>query len=263
MAGIGFRIGRAVPAAGSLGCVTDTGIVTEWLELEVDGAVMSAYIARPEAPGDYPGIVVGHEIWGLHESALAATERLAALGAIVVLPDLFHRAEPRARLEEPADRDRGLGLLRTIERDHVHADVSAALAELRRRGATSVNMVGFSAGAHAAYYAATQLPLDATAVFYPGWLTNTGIPLSTPEPTLALTPGITGRVLLFFGGTDHIITPEDRSEIANTLRENNIDHEIIVYEDTPHGFLFPGREWYREDAAEDSWNRLEALITGS
>ncbi|MGW3539218.1 dienelactone hydrolase family protein [Nocardia niigatensis] len=242
--------------------MSDAAIVTEWIDLKVGNAVMSAYVARPAEPGEYPGVVVGHEIYGQHATARAAADRLASLGAIAVLPDLFHRVAPRAELELQVDRERGLELLRTVTRPGVVDDVSACLDELRHRGAVSLNMVGFSAGGHVAYYAATQLPLAATAAFYPGWLTNTDIPLSTPEPTVEATPGITGRVVLFFGGEDPLIDSEARDELEEALTAGNVQHEIVVYDDAPHGFLFPGRDWYRPEAAEDSWARLADLLHG-
>ncbi|MEC3957136.1 dienelactone hydrolase family protein [Nocardia sp. CDC153] len=240
--------------------MTDAAIVTEWIDLKVGSAVMSAYVARPAEPGRYPGVVVGHEIYGLHDTARAATDRLASLGAIAVLPDLFHRVAPRAELTLHVDRERGLELLRTLNRPEVVDDISACLDELRRRGAVSLNMVGFSAGGHVAYYAATQLPLAATAAFYPGWLTNTDVPLSTPEPTVEATPGITGRIALFFGGEDPLIDAEARDELEAALSANDIQHEIVVYDDAPHGFLFPGRDSYRPEFAEDSWTRLADLL---
>ncbi|WP_196054613.1 dienelactone hydrolase family protein [Nocardia aurantiaca] len=242
--------------------MSDAAIVTEWIDLKVGNAVMAAYAARPAEPGDYPGVVVGHEIYGLHATARAATDRLASLGAIVIMPDLFHRVAPRAELELHTDRERGLALLRTLSRPEVVDDVSACLDELRRRGAVSANMVGFSAGGHVAYYAATQLPIAATAAFYPGWLTNPDIPLSTPEPTIEATPGITGRITLFFGGQDPLIDAEARDELEAALSANDIQHEIVVYDDAPHGFLFPGRDWYRPEVAEESWSRLADLLRG-
>ncbi|MFE3190578.1 dienelactone hydrolase family protein [Nocardia sp. NPDC059240] len=242
--------------------MTDVAIVTEWVDLKVGDSVMSAYVARPAAPGNYPGVVVGHEIYGLHATARAAADRLAALGTVAIMPDLFHRAAPRAELELHVDRDRGLELLRTLSRPGVVDDVAACLDELRRRGTDSLNMVGFSAGGHVAYYAATQLPLAATASFYPGWLTNTDIPLSTPEPTIESSPGITGRIVLFFGGEDPLIDAEARDELETALSANNIQHEIVVYDEAPHGFLFPGRDWYRPEVAEDAWSKLADLLRG-
>ncbi|MEV6771836.1 dienelactone hydrolase family protein [Nocardia sp. NPDC051030] len=241
--------------------MSEHAIVTEWIDITVGDTTMAAFVARPETPGDYPGIIVGHEIYGQHESVQAAAERLAALGTIALLPDLFHRSEPRAALEWTDEgRERGLALLRTLTRPTVVADISACIDELKSLGATSTGMVGFSAGGHVAYYAATQLPLDVMAAFYPGWLTNTDIPLSTPEPTIESTADITGRVLLFFGGLDPLIDAEARALLEKTLTDNNIDHELVVYEDAPHGFVYPGRDWYREEYAEDAWSRLVNLL---
>ncbi|WP_067699766.1 dienelactone hydrolase family protein [Nocardia jejuensis] len=241
--------------------MSEPKIVTEWIDLTVGETTMSAFLAYPEAPGDYPGVVVAHEIYGQHESVRAATERLAALGVVAILPDLFHRDESRATLEfTPEGRERGLALLRTLTREGVVADVAAALAELDRRATTSAHIVGFSAGGHAAYYAASRLPLSSITAFYPGWLTDTDIPLSTPVPTIESTPTIQARVLLFFGGQDPLIDPEVRATIENTLSANDIDHEIVVYEDAPHGFLFPGRDWYRKATAEDAWSRVAQVL---
>ncbi|MFD7841348.1 dienelactone hydrolase family protein [Nocardia sp. NPDC059764] len=241
--------------------MTAVAIETGWVDLKVGDTVMSAYVAHPAEPGAYPGVVVGHEIYGLHATAKQATERIAALGAIAILPDLFHREAPRADLEFGAEgRERGLALLRTLSRPDVLSDISACLDELRGREATSLNMVGFSAGGHVAYYAATQLPLAATAAFYPGWLTNTDVPLSTPEPTIEATSGITGRILLFFGGQDPLIDAEARDELEEALTANDIPHEIVVYEDAPHGYVYPGRDWYRAELAEDSWTRIADLL---
>ncbi|WP_067828799.1 dienelactone hydrolase family protein [Nocardia inohanensis] len=237
--------------------MTSLAITTEWIELDVDGAAVRAYVARPEQPGLYPGVVASHEIYGQHPSILATADRLAALGAIVILPDFFHRAEPRATLEfTPEDRERGLALMRTQTRPGVLADFASATAELTRRGAATIHFIGFSAGGHAAYYAATQLPAASITAFYPGWLTDTDIQLSTPQPTVELSAGIKGRVLLFFGGADALIDAPARDTIAKSLTANAIDHEIVVYEDAPHAFLNPGRPTYREEYAEDAWQRL-------
>ncbi len=106
-------------------------------------------------------------------------------------------------------------------------------------------MVGLSVGGHIAYYAATQLPLAAVAVFYPGWLTDTGIALSRPEPTLALTPGLTAhgtRLLFLVGDADQLYTAAQRDQIAARLREDGVDHEMVVYPGAPHGFFCDERD---------------------
>src|SRR5205823_2474904 len=124
----------------------------------------------------------------------------------------------------PEGRSRGLELLHGLTREGIRQDVRAALKHLHPGGAggLSAAMVGLSVGGHVAYYAATQIPLKAVAVFYPGWLTDTEIPLSRPEPTLALTPALAEhgtRLLVLVGGRDHLINADQCAEISDRLRE--------------------------------------------
>lgn len=124
-------------------------------------------------------------------------------------------------------------------------------------------MLGMSAGGHIAYYAATQIPLAALAVFYPGWLTGDDIALSRPEPTLAVTPQLAAlgtAVLVLLGEDDHLFTAEQREQIAAQLIQAGVRHELVIYLGTPHGFCCHERDTYRPDAAADAWDRVMRLL---
>jgi carboxymethylenebutenolidase len=124
-------------------------------------------------------------------------------------------------------------------------------------------MLGLSAGGHIAYYAATQVRFAALVVFYPGWLTGTDIALSRPEPTLALTPRLADLrtpVLFFLGAADHLFSVADRDQIAAELAAARVEHELIVYPDTPHGFFCDERDTYRAAPAVDAWSRTRQLL---
>ncbi|GAA1355291.1 dienelactone hydrolase family protein [Streptomyces beijiangensis] len=228
---------------------------------DIDG--MDAFVARPDAPGSHPGVILAPELFGLDDNIKETAHRLAALGFTVVAPDFHHRTQPRAALAgDEAGRKRGFELLTLLTREGVLADVEATMRHLREyEGAGGrIGMVGFSAGGHMAYLSAARLPLLATAVIYPGWLTVTDIPLSTPEPTLTLTPGITGRLLFVVGDEDHVISQAQRGEIERELKASGVRHDFVVYPGAGHPFLFEGRETYDADAAADTWRRVEELL---
>ena len=237
-----------------------------WADVPVDdGSVMPAYLARPTAPGEYPAVLVGFEMFGVTGYVRSVADRIAALGYAALVPDFYHRLGDRIELAAgPEGRQRGLELLQGLHREGVRRDVRSALAYLRGRGdGRRAAMVGLSVGGHLAYYAATEVPLDALAVFYPGWLTETTIPMSQPEPTLARTPALAAlgtRVLFLVGDGDHLFTGGQRDEIAAALRDAGVRHELVVYPDTPHGFFCHERDTYRPDAADDAWRRLTALL---
>jgi carboxymethylenebutenolidase len=227
---------------------------------------MSVYVAAPRAPGAYPGVIVGFEMFGVTGYVRGVADRIAGLGCVAVVPDFYHRFGERLAL--PADatgRDRGLDLLQRLSRVDVVSDVRATVAYLRARADTAggTAMFGLSVGGHIAYLAATQVPLDAVIAFYPGWLTQTTIALGRPEPTLTLTAGMArhgARLLLLLGAQDHLYTARERELVAGTLRAEGVDHEFIVYPDTPHGFFCHERDTYRPGAAEDAWRRAAALL---
>ena len=205
-------------------------------------------------------MLVAHELFGVTMHVREVCERLAGLGYYALAPDLYHRLEPGAELaHDAAGRERGFALLHRVSRADALADAAVAYEHLREIG-PRVGAVGLSLGGHAAYLAATQLPFAAVAAAYPGWLTGTEIALSRPAPTVTLTPGIRGRVLLLCGGADHAVPGEDQSAVAGALAAAGVEHELVVYPDTPHGFLCDRRDTYRPAPAEDAWGRIATLL---
>ena len=184
------------------------------------------------------------------------------------MPDFYHwQSLDGSHTELAADADgrtRGLELVNGLRRDQVEADVRAAIDYLtaRRDCTGQAAMVGLSAGGHIAYYAATQVPLAALAVFYPGWLTGSKIGLSQPEPVLASTPALAARgtrVLIMAGADDHLYAQGDLDAIEAQLTSAGVRHELVIYPDTPHGFACFERETYRPAAATDAWSRTHRL----
>ncbi len=244
-------------------------ITSDWVDVPMSGggsSAMPVYLARPAVPGSYPNVVVGFEMFGVTGYVKSVTDRIAGLGYTAAAPDFYHRRGDRIDLPATDQgRERGLELLQGLDRDGVGQDLRAVLAHLRDRddGHELTAMVGLSVGGHLAYYAATQFRLAALAVFYPGWLTDTGIALSRSEPMLTLTPGIAAfgtRVLVLVGADDHLVTDVQRNQIAEQLRQDGVDHEMVVYPDTPHGFFCHERDTYREAAAADAFTRVRALL---
>lgn len=245
--------------------------VTERVELAVteeDGtSPMGGHLVRPAAAGPFPGVVVAMEMFGVTDYIRDVTERVARLGYVAIAPDFYHRSGPGIELPQDEEgRQAGFELVGRLTREGALRDVAAAMDHLAGRADGAVQraaMLGCSLGGHLAYLAATQLELAAAAVFYGGWLTTTDIPLSRPQPTIELTPGIAargGRVLYMVGEDDHAVPPDARAGIASALRAAKVRHEMVVYPDTPHGFFCDVRDTYRPAEADDAWRRVRDLL---
>jgi carboxymethylenebutenolidase len=252
----------------------DNEILTEWTQITVAGRDrtvrhMHGYLARPAGPGPWPAVLLGFEMFGITGYLRAVAAQVAAAGYLALVPDFYHwQADGETPIELPANadgRNRGFELVNGLRREQVQADVRAAIAHLAARPDCTgqAAMIGLSAGGHIAYYAATQVPLAALAVFYPGWLTGKQIGLSNPEPVLASTPGLAALrtpVLIMAGGTDQLYEPGDLDAIEAQLTSDGVRHELVVYPDTPHGFACFERDTYRPEAAADAWARTHRLL---
>jgi carboxymethylenebutenolidase len=197
---------------------------------------------RPAASGEYPGVIVAHQLFGVTADVRAAADRIATLGYVVIVPNFFHRSERRVELPaDDAGRAAGFKLMGELTLDGVLTDVAAARSDLQAAGAArTAGMVGLSMGGHLAYYAATQTDLPVTIVLYPGWLTEAGTALSRPGPLIDLTGGITGRLVVITGSDDHVVTAPQRDALAARLAAEGVTHQMLVIDGAPHAFLSEG-----------------------
>jgi carboxymethylenebutenolidase len=229
-----------------------------------DGTSLPAYVARSVTAAAPTGVIVVHELFGVNPDIRGVADDLAGAGYLAIAPEFYHRDAPPGRWLERDDagRQEGFGYLQKLEREQGLADVAAAMAWLRAEpGIERVAVVGFSAGGHLSYLAACRLPVSRTAVLYGGWLPSTDIPLSQPEPTLELTPGITGRLLYLVGDHDTLIDVGQREQIRAALADAGVDHELVSYPGVQHAFFWPGTPPFSQAARDDVWRRILELLS--
>jgi len=241
-------------------------ISTDWTRLGGDGP--DAYVAVPDGP-IAGAVVVVPEMFGVNPYSKRMCERLANEGFVALTPDIYWRQGRLHELGYDEDsRQEAFRLMKTLSRDEVLADLSAARAEALARagGAARSAILGFSLGGHMAVLAATAYAFDVVAVFYPGWTLHGGIPLAEPRPPLDDAPLLAANgtyVLGFNGAEDHLISAEEWSDIGTRLTEAEVAHELVSYPGVGHGFFCDDRPaTYVPEAAHDAWPRLLAALSG-
>ena len=193
------------------------------------------FLSLPDVPGPWPGIVVIHEGGGISPQLLRVCERFAGEGYAAIAPDLFFRSGG----SEAADFATLIGALAPEE---ALADVAAAAGTLRALGAARIGVTGFCMGGRFAWTTALHgRGFDAAVGFYGGGIADD---LGRPQcPTL-----------LFFGGQDPYITPEEIERVA-------AHHPAtVVYPEATHGFMRDGSDSYDERSAHDAWSRTLAFF---
>ena len=71
---------------------------SERIEIDVNGASMPAYVAKPEGEGKWPGVLLFMEVFGVNRHIRSVADRLAAEGYVVLALDIFHRTAPGIEL---------------------------------------------------------------------------------------------------------------------------------------------------------------------
>jgi len=213
------------------------------------GPEVRAYVARPQAPGPHPAVIMIHEFWGLKPEILGKADALAEEGYIVVAPDLFRGSTtslvPRAIFQVVSNPPA-----------QINADLDAVFAWLSSQPdvrADRIAIMGFCFGGGASLrYSLTNSRIAATAIFYGSVIGDAGQLAALPGPVLGI-----------FGGADVSIPLSEVQAFEAGLQQAGVPHEITVYEGQPHAFVTSMEEIRRGGVQQQAWNQFLAFLNRS
>ncbi len=242
--------------------MTEQAVVTQTVQLSQDNLQIAAYLAQPQAPGSYPGIVVLQEIFGVNAHIREVTERIAKLGYVAIAPALYQRQAPgfeTGYTSEDIEIGRNYAMQTTASQ--LLGDIQSAidylktLPQVKKEG---FGCIGFCFGGHVTYLAATLPDIKAAASFYGAGITTRTF--GGGNPTVTRTPEIKGTIYAFFGTEDAYIPLEQVDQIESELEKYNISHRVFRYDGADHGFLCDHRASYNPQAAADAWEQVKQLF---
>lgn len=228
----------------------ESTIVKELEGIEVayyaDKPEVRGYLAQPEKEGDYPGIILIHEWWGLNDDIRQKADEFAAEGYIALAVDLYE-----GEFAQTPDEAR---ILATDVRENTQEafnHLSAALNYLKEEADADeerLASVGWCFGGQWSYeMAKNDLGTDVSIMYYGRF---------HPEDDLEM---MKSNIIGHFGEDDAAIALDDVKQFQITLREHSDKHQIYIYENAGHSFANQG-EAYDDEAATLAWERsLEFL----
>ncbi len=231
-----------------------SALTTERVALRVsDGSEMNAYVSRPSAVTSGPGILVFQEAFGVNAHVRDIADRFGNLGFTAIAPELFHRTAPgfEGSYDDFEAVRKHIGAL---TREGIVADIEAAhrwLREEPRVEPTRIAAVGFCMGGRVSFLANTCVGLTAAISFYGGGIAPDLLPLAA---------GQRAPLLMFWGGLDTHIPPEQRRAVADALTAAGKIHEQVEFSQADHGFFCDQRESYNELAARQAWALTEEFL---
>ena len=231
-------------ALGAAGPKTDT------IQIPAGKETIGGYLALPEKPGRYPGIVVIHEWWGLNDWVKQQTEKLAAEGFVALAVDLY-------RGKVATDMGEAHELMRGVAEDRALRDMVAAYDYLTTRKDVDrdrIASVGWCMGGGYSLQLAIHQPRLAACVV------NYGALPTDPNDLQQIFAPVLGN----FGANDRGITPGDVGAFERTMKNLGRRVDVKIYDGAGHGFENPeNKDGYRPEAAADAFARTVAFLNKS
>jgi len=222
----------------------------------------------PDGDGPWPGVLVFPDAGGARETFRHMGDRLAGMGYVVLVPDIYYRAGQWAPFNvatvftDKRERARLSSLTSALTNDRIIADAGAyadfLLARPEVRG-SAIGTTGYCLGGRMSLIAAGGLgrKIAAAASFHGGRLAVADNPSS---PHLSA-DRITATVYVAGATGDDSFTTEQARLLENSLTGSDVDHTLEFYP-ARHGFAVPDNLTYDAQADARHWEALRELYLG-
>lgn len=231
------------------------------VELPGRSRTLTGHLAVPDPqrhPGPWPGVVIAFEAFGLDDEMRRHADRLASMGYLALVPDLYSDGGPRRCV---------VSTFRSLldGRGRPFADLEAGRRWLAADGRCTgrIGVIGFCLGGGFALLGATR-GFDASSVNY-------GV---NPPNDLDTTVAGACPVVASYGGRD-AGTRGVSTRLAAALTRAGVAHDVLEYPLAGHSFLNeapngprPLRPLLRLSgagphpaSAEHAWRRIDAFFS--
>jgi len=220
------------------------------------GEAVPAYVARPNAAGAFPGVIIVHGVHGLEEHIKDVARRLAVFGYVAIAPALFSREEFLTCVEEK-DVEKSVVWTRQRPDAQTIGDLAGAQTFLQEQPYVNerIGLMGFCSGGRAALvFACSTSSLRVFVNCY-----SNGILLTNavnPVPAVERVKDLSCPMLGMFGADDTNPSPADVERLRLELEKQGKPHEIVIYPHAAHAFFSDTRPSYRPEASHSAWGRM-------
>jgi carboxymethylenebutenolidase len=219
----------------------------------------------PDGDGPWPGVLMFPDAAGARDTFVQMGDRLASMGYVVLVPDIYYRAGEWAPFDittvftDPQERARLTTLAGVLTSDKVIADAGAYADFLLSRPevtGSAIGTTGYCLGGRMSLIAAGGLgaTIGAAASFHGGGLAVADNPSS---PHLAADQ-IAAAVYVAGAIEDQSFTAEQAALLTSALTHADVQHTVEFYP-ARHGFAVPDNGTYDEQASARHWRALDDL----
>jgi carboxymethylenebutenolidase len=204
------------------------GMTTQLIKIAGDkGDQISAYVAKPEGKGPFPGVVLIHHLPGWSELYIEMTRKFAHNGYIAICANLYERAG-QGHPDDVAAKVRADGGIADAQKI---GDSDGAMKWIRSQPELNGKVAVFgscSGGRHAFIYACKTKNADACIELWGGRVVMGKEELNdkTPMAPIDMTKDLSCPLLGLFGNEDRAPSPEQVNQHEAELKINRKNKEL-------------------------------------
>lgn len=233
-----------------------------------DGAT-EAVVARPQAVGPHPGVLLFMDAIGLRPRIEEMADRIASWGYVVLAPNTFYRSgtaaetTPTTDLRDPEERAAygkvSGAYLAELTGARMESDLPYYVTALRALEGVDAGPIGVTGYCMGARFSTRAAGLEPTVAACGGFH---GAELVTPEEDSPHTRLATARAAFAYGHADRdkLNPAEAIATLEATLDAAGLEASSAVYPDAPHGFTMSDTSSYQEAGAERHFEELRELF---
>lgn len=226
-----------------------------------DGA-MPSFVVHPDEGGPHPVVLFYMDAPGKREELHDMARRIASVGYVVVLPNLYYRQRREYALKErtPEQLQEMFGLMNALNAHTTEVDTRALLAyvdQLPAADARRVGALGYCMSGPFVVWAATQFPERIACI---ASIHGANMVTEAPDSPHRAAAGLRCESYHAWAEIDQWAPPEHIPPLEEGLKAAGQPYRIEWYPGAHHGFSFPQRAVYDKPASERHFERVFALF---
>lgn len=237
----------------------------------VDGQ-MKTFITHPQAGGPFPAVILYMDIWGVREQLFDLARRIATVGYVGVVPNMYYRkgdvtfdyrhpdGTTISLKDLPDEEQAKLQDVRThLSDDMAIADTGSLLKFLGEDDAVKqgpVGSIGYCMGGRHVPRVAAAFPdvMRAGAALH-----GTRLVSDAPDSPHLDAPKQRGEIYFGFGELDHYTPPDVIAAVREAYKSSEVTYIENVHAGAHHGYAIPDRDVYDKQAANVDWEIIFAM----
>ncbi|MCB0941711.1 MAG: dienelactone hydrolase family protein [Mycobacterium sp.] len=219
-------------------------------------------LAIPDGQGPWPGVIMYPDAGGARAALRDMAERLAGLGYVVLVPDVYYRSGDWAPFSmkdvfnDKSERQRLFAMIGSVTPDAMECDARAFFDYLAARPEVcgeTFGTTGYCMGGRTSLTVAGRVPerVAAAMSFHGG-----GLAADDPGSPHLLADKIRAAVYVGGAADDASFTEAQAETLDSVLTDAGVEHTIEWYP-ALHGFAVPDNAPYDEAAAEKHWDAMK------